>query len=62
MIMLHRETLFAEKGRACHIEYGLERHTEIIVGCDGMRPILRLSFKLTEAGFVRGWSIEVVPR
>ena len=42
MIMLHRETLFAEKGRAGQTEYGLERHTE--------------------AGFVRGWSIEVVPR
>lgn len=60
--MLRRETLFAEKGRACHAEYGLERHTEIIVGCDGMRPILRLSFKLTEAGFARGRCIEVVPR
>ncbi len=60
--MLHRETLFAEKGRAGQTEYGLERHTEILVGCDGMRPILRLSFKLTEAGSARSRCIEVVPR
>ena len=60
--MLHRETLFAEKGRACHIEYGFERHTEIIVGCDGMRPILRLSFILTEVDSARIRRIEVVPR
>ena len=60
--MLHRETLFAEKGRACHIEYGLERHTEIIVGCDGMRPILRLSFILIEVDSARIRRIEVVPR
>ena len=58
--MLHRETLFAEKGRACHIEYGLERHTEIIVGCDGMRPILRLSFILIEVDHGRIRRIEVV--
>lgn len=60
--MLHRETLFAEKGRAGQTEYGLERHTEILVGCDGMRPILRLSFKLTETGSVRSRCKEVVPR
>ena len=60
--MLHRETLVAEKGRAGQTEYGLERHTKILVGCDGMRPILRLSFKLTEAGSVRSRCIEVVPR
>ena len=60
--MLHRETLFAEKGRAGQTEYGLERHTEIIVGCDWMRPILRLSFKLDDPGFERCCRIEVVPR
>ena len=60
--MLHRETLFAEKGRASHAEYGLERHAKVTVGCDGMRPILRLSFKLAEVGFARSRRIEVVPR
>lgn len=33
--MLHRETLFAEKGREAASEYGAERQTEITVGSDG---------------------------
>lgn len=33
--LLHRETLFAGKGRARMNEYGLERLAEMLVGDDG---------------------------